>query len=144
MNAYVVCPQCEKINRVPLSQAEENQPNCGNCKNALPFHQGVQELTHSSMNALLKKSPLPVVIDFWAPWCGPCRSFAPTFQQVAKKMSSEFVFAKVNTESHPHAGAQFQVRSIPTLIVFNNGSETNRISGALPPAEFERYLNSLR
>ena len=114
---------------------------CGKCKSSLPLIDGINQLTVSSLEILSQKSPLPVVVDFWAPWCGPCRGFAPTFIEAARRLKGRVVFGKVDTEANPSAGQKFGIRGIPTLIVFKNGKELSRISGALPVDEFVTWVN---
>jgi thioredoxin 2 len=129
---YAPCSSCGKLNRVAWEESASKEPICGSCKTRLPVHFGVAEVSGSGLRTLVQKSPLPVVTDFWAPWCGPCKMFAPTFQQAARRLSSSATFAKLNTEQHADAGATYSIRSIPTLMVFKGGLEKARVSGALP------------
>ncbi|MGZ3703184.1 MAG: thioredoxin [Bdellovibrionota bacterium] len=129
---YVPCSNCGKLNRASWEESASKEPICGNCKSRLPVHFGVAEVSDTGLKTLTQKSPLPVVVDFWAPWCGPCKVFAPVFQQAARRLSSTATFAKLNTEQYAAAGGAYSVRGIPTLILFRNGAEKARISGALP------------
>jgi thioredoxin 2 len=139
---YAPCPSCNRLNRISLEQSAAKEPICGGCKSSLHVHFGIVEVSGTGLRALVEKSPLPVVCDFWAPWCGPCKSFAPVFQQAARLYEGKIVFAKLNTEQHQLAGEAFRVRSIPTLIAFGGGLERNRISGALPLDSFREWLDS--
>jgi thioredoxin 2 len=139
-NAIVVCSDCEKLNRVPFDRAMQAQPVCGSCKAALPFQDGVQEVSGTALGKLIKSGDRPIVVDFWAEWCGPCKAFAPTFKAAAQELGDRFIFAKLNTEEHQLAAQAFQIRSIPTLMVFKNGVEITRQSGAMPLPMFKEYL----
>lgn len=141
MNTIVVCPKCEKLNRVALDKAMNASPTCGACKSELPLRDGVQDISSKALAKLLRSADRPVVVDFWAPWCGPCRAFAPTFKTAAGELGRQFIFAKLNTEEFPDAGQSFQIRGIPTLIVFNSGKEVDRQSGAMPLPMLKEYLS---
>jgi len=140
MNTLVVCSHCEKINRVPLDKVAAAHPVCGGCKAKLPLHDGVQDVSGAGLVKLIRTADQPVVVDFWAEWCGPCKAFAPTFTAAARQLGGQFIFAKLNTEQHGQAAQTYQIRSIPTLIVFKNGAEVDRQSGAMPQAMFMQYL----
>jgi thioredoxin 2 len=129
-----------KLNRLPIE--EQREPVCGQCKSPLPFHDGITEADDRTLPKLIEASPLPVVVDAWASWCGPCRVFAPTFQRVARAMADRFAFAKLDTEKVQAMSGRLGVRSIPTLIVFKNGRELTRISGAMPEPQFRQWLES--
>lgn len=142
---YVPCGSCGKLNRVSWEESGSKEPICGSCKTRLPVHFGVAEVSDSGLRTLVQKSPLPVVCDFWAPWCGPCKSFAPTYQQAARKLAGKATFAKLNTEQYAAASSAYSIRGIPTLLLFQGGVEKHRISGALPLEAFLEWVgNSLR
>ena len=144
MKTLTICPSCSKLNRVDVDGAKASQSTCGHCKKDLPIHGAYSELSEIELKNLIAKSSKPVVVDFWAPWCGPCKMFAPHFQQVAEQDAEEYVFVKVNTQAHPTAGAQYGVRGIPTLAVFNRGNEVKRVSGAMQASQFKQWLKDVR
>ena len=136
----IVCPHCGQRNRVPAERLAQG-PVCGKCREALlsaPVNAGPELLA-----ALIAQDSLPVLVDFWAPWCGPCVGFAPTFKAAAAKYGGRVVFAKLDTEAHQAVGAQHNIRSIPTLASFRKGRELGRISGAVPPAQLEQLVRQL-
>lgn len=134
------CPHCQKLNRVDDARLAE-QPSCGACGD--PILAGVLPVDDQGLNDLIGQSSLPVLVDFWAPWCGPCRMFAPTFEAAAKKHGQSLIFAKLDTQANQAAGAKFNIRSIPTLAVFHRGQELGRVSGALPPAQLEELVDNV-
>lgn len=137
---YVPCPKCNKLNRVRLEESASKEPICGHCRATLPLHFSVAEVNGTGLRILAEKSPLPVICDFWAPWCGPCKAFAPLFQEAAHRFADRAVFVKLNTEQNQQAGDAYQVRSIPTLVCFKSGVEWKRLSGALPLDEFAAWV----
>ena len=134
----LVCPHCAAINRVP-SERLGDQPKCGKCAGLLlPAHP--LELTSASFGRFLSRDGLPLLVDFWAPWCGPCKQFAPTFAQLAGQFAGKLRFAKVNTEIEQTLAAQHGIRSIPTLALFRDGKELDRVSGALSAPQLMSWL----
>ena len=137
---YSVCSHCLAVNRFDRESAYESTPKCGQCKNELTYENGVSNVDLQGLNALINASELPVLVDLWAPWCGPCVGFAPVYQKVAEELGDKFVFLKINTERHPDASNILGVRGIPTLVLFNNGDEIKRQSGAMPEPMFRQWL----
>lgn len=138
-STYAICDSCKKINRVSLN--ENKTPICGSCKSELPIHGAVVEGSDSNLQSLIQKSPVPVVVDVWAPWCGPCRSFAPTFEELSKQFAGQFVFVKLNSDENQQTAGRLGIRGIPTLLIFKQGQEVTRQSGALPREYFSQWLN---
>lgn len=139
MKTYTLCTACNAVNGVALDR--DGSPKCGSCQAPLSaFKNGYSELTSAQLETLLHHSPLPLAVDFWAPWCAPCRSFAPAFQQAAQDLAGKIAFVKVNTEADPASGAAFRIQAIPTLLVFSQGLEKARMSGALPLVQYKAWL----
>ena len=138
-NINIVCPHCFKINAIPKKDSYA-KANCGSCKNSLLDTDPI-ELDESNFDHVIVNSDIPVIVDFWAPWCGPCKMMAPIFNDVAKKYPLKALFVKVNTEALPNMGTRFGIRSIPTLVVYKNGVEKQRVSGALDPLRLSNLVN---
>jgi len=138
---HVVCTACNATNRIPQA-SEGKELNCGSCHQPL-FGSEPQSLDAAGFQAQISKSQIPVVVDFWAPWCGPCRAMAPAFQQVSALMGTRARFIKVNTEEQGALASRYAIQSIPTLAIFSGGREIARRSGALPASELQRWVQSL-
>jgi thioredoxin 2 len=137
---HLVCPHCHAVNRVPAARLGQ-KPNCGQCHQPLFTSQPV-ELTAVTLVKHLERSDIPILIDFWAPWCGPCKIMGPAFAQAAGMLEPQVRLAKVNTEAEPALGAQYNIRSIPTLALFRNGREVARQAGVMTAQDIVRWVQS--
>ncbi len=134
----VICPHCLATNNVP-KQDIYKKANCGKCKNSL-LDPHPLALTSDTIEGVLESTDVAVIVDFWAPWCGPCKMFAPVFEQAARAYPLRVLFAKVDTEAEQFLASRYKIRSIPTLIVFKNGQEIERVSGALSDEDLDAFV----
>ena len=135
----VVCPHCLSVNNVPQKDSYK-KANCGKCKKSL-LDTKPMELTEANFDEVLVNSDIPVIIDFWAPWCGPCKMMGPVFEKTATSFPLKTLFVKVNTENEQALGARFGIRSIPTLMIFKDGKEVHRVSGALDASSLSQLVS---
>ena len=136
---HIVCPSCQAVNRIPSERLAQH-PRCGKCKEAL-FTGHSLELTARDFQQHIGRNDIPVVVDFWAAWCGPCKMMAPAYAQAAVKLEPRVRLAKLNTEQEQGIAAQFNIRSIPTLIIFKAGREIARHAGAMSAADIVRWIS---
>lgn len=134
-----MCPSCSGLNNIPVAKLYD-KPKCGKCKN--PLYKGEPiSMTGTQLTRSIEKTDELLVVDFWATWCGPCKQFAPTFKQVASQLEPKARFIKIETEAEQAISAKYNIRSIPTLAIFKNGKEIDRISGALSAPDFRNWVN---
>jgi thioredoxin 2 len=134
------CPQCHAVVRVPSDRSAEH-PKCPRCKSELLAGEPVA-LDAASFATYLERTSLPVLVDFWAPWCGPCRMMAPVLERIAHERAATVQVAKINTDEQQELAGRFNIRSIPTLILFRDGRELARQSGAVDGGTLARWLDS--
>ncbi|WP_086984338.1 thioredoxin TrxC [Vibrio aphrogenes] len=139
MSTFIsLCPQCGGKNKVPYARLSD-KATCGRCQSPL-FDGKPVTATSDNFSALLT-SELPIIVDFWAPWCNPCVGFAPIFEEIAAEFTGQARFVKIDTESQQELAAMYQIRSIPTIMVFKAGKRVDSLNGALPKGQFLQWLN---
>ena len=137
---HITCPHCEATNRMPRGKLVQ-RPKCGKCHQAV-FEAKPLELTSKNFSKVINKTDLPIVVDFWAPWCGPCKMMAPIFEQVSEIIEPQARLAKLNTEVAQDIAARYGIRSIPTLVVFKNGKEVARQAGAMDQGSLVQFIKA--
>ncbi len=135
----ISCPSCGAKNRIPASRLQQH-PRCGQCKSAIAVSAPVPATSAAEFDEIIQGSPVPVVVDFWAAWCGPCRMVAPELDKLAKERSGNVLIVKVDTQANPEIAARFGIQSIPTFVRFDGGTESKRASGAMQAPQLARAL----
>jgi thioredoxin 2 len=138
--ARIVCPNCNVTNSLPEDRLGDG-PTCGKCKQPI-FSAHPPELNGANFDLHVSRNDIPVLVDFWAPWCGPCLAMAPAFEEAASALEPEFRLAKLNTEDEQMIGARYGIRSIPTMVLFHKGEEIARQSGAMMAGDIIRWVKS--
>lgn len=138
------CSSCRTKNKVPLSRVND-QPVCGRCKAPLPVDMlgRTVDVTDQNFSQEVLASTLPVLVDCWAPWCGPCKSFAPVLDDLAKKYKARLKIAKLNVDENPLTGSRYAVSSVPTLLLVKNGNIVDKLAGALPKEQLESQIGRI-
>lgn len=139
-SSHLVCPHCDAVNRIPDNKLAD-QPKCGRCKEPL-FTGSPVELTDQTFDKHLKRNDIPLVVDFWAPWCAPCKMMAAHFKSVTSSLEPRLRFAKLNTEQAQRTASQYNIRSIPTVAIFRNGREVARQAGAMDAGRLSQWIQS--
>lgn len=144
INVIIACSSCRAKNKMPVSRIDD-KPVCGRCKTPLPVDVlgRTVDVTDQNFNQEVLASTLPVLVDCWAPWCGPCRSFAPVLDGLAKKYKARLKIAKLNVDENPITGSRYAVSSVPTLLLVKNGKIVDKLTGALPKEQLEEQIGRI-
>ncbi len=138
------CSECGAINRVPTEKVEQGlEPTCGRCKKALSVGAKLADVTDATFPAEVERSPLPVLLDLWAPWCGPCRFLSPIVEELASELAGRMRVAKLNVDQNPVTAARYNIQSLPSLLVLKGGREAGRIVGLQPKGEILRQVERM-
>ena len=137
---HIVCPACDTVNRIQTSRLDD-RPSCGKCKQQL-FTGSPVTLDERNFDKQITRNDIPVVVDFWAPWCGPCKIMAPAFEEAAAELEPRVRLAKLNTEEATSVAARYNIQSIPTLAIFDHGREVVRQAGAMPKPQLVQWVRA--
>ena len=135
----ISCPNCRAKNRIPTARLQQH-PRCGQCKTEIALNAPVPASSSAEFDEIIQGSAVPVVVDFWAAWCGPCRVVAPELDKLAKERGSKLLIVKVDTQANPEIAARYGIQGIPTFVRFDHGTETKRASGAMQAPDLARAL----
>lgn len=141
-HTFTVCPKCHGLNKLSIEKALSNQAMCGKCGENLKLHGLVTEVNTEDFRRILKASDKPVVVDFWASWCGPCKQYGPEYEKASRE-NSKAVFLKISTEQEQQLSAELGIRGIPCTIIFKNGKEVGRQPGAMSAAQVNQFVSQL-
>lgn len=140
MTIHIVCPHCNAVNKT-LQERLQDQPKCGACHQPL-FEKKVFDIAYDQLIKQIQRTEIPLVVDFWAPWCAPCKMMAPAFEQACQQLEPKYRLFKINTENFPQAGQSFGIRGIPTLVMFYKTKEVARISGAMQLPDLLNWIQT--